>query len=298
MILYILYRIAHLIAISLPLKAGYAIASFAADVYSHTCLRDRKILVRNISTVTGNINNPDKLNAMATDVFRNFAKYLVDFFRFSKIDKIYIDRFVSVEGAENIKWALDRGNGVIVLSAHIGNWELGAFIMSAIGYPISGVVLRHQNKKINDFFKKQRMIGNMRPIEMGGSLKACYHTLKSNGLLALLGDRDFTKNGLRMNFFGKQALIPRGPGALSYRIGSVIVPCFTVREKGDRFKLLVGKPILPDQKLDEEAAIEKITGEYLKTIEACIRAYPTQWYVFKNIWSEDAEELLRPDTII
>ncbi len=234
---------------------------------------------------------------MAREVFKNFAKYLVDFFRFTKIDKAYIDRCIRMEGLEHIDAALARGKGAIMLSAHIGNWELGAAALSLSGYPISAVVLTHQNKKINDFFTRQRT-GKMRPIEIGASLKACYRTIKSNGLLALMGDRDFTKNGLRIEFFGKDTLIPKGPAVFAYREGAAILPTFLVREPDDSFRLFIDEPFYADRQQDEEKAIAALARQYLVSIESCIRKYPSQWYVFRDLWEPNGAQSLRPDTII
>ena len=162
---------------------------------------------------------------------------------------------------------------------------------------MNAVVLAHQNKMINDFFTRQRMRGKVKPIEVGISLRSCYSALKANGLLALLGDRDFSKNGMEMDFFGKSALLPKGPSAFSCRMGSSIVPTFLIREDDDTFRLIMEEPIFPDADADEDEAIKNLTRRYLPVLEAYIKKYPTQWYVFKEMWGENAKSLC-PDTVI
>ncbi|MBN1871224.1 MAG: lysophospholipid acyltransferase family protein, partial [Candidatus Omnitrophica bacterium] len=184
------------------------------------------------------------------------------------------------------------------LSAHLGNWELGGAVLGTMGYKISGVVLTHKNKRINDFFTRQRLAGNMRPIEIGAALKGCYRALRSNELLALLGDRDFSKNGVKVKFFGMDATMPKGPAVLSHRLGSPIVPIFMVREPDDTFTLFIEKPITGDPGDNEEAAVFNITQKCSAAIEACVRKYPSQWYAFRKIWNKGDEKSLRPDTII
>jgi lauroyl/myristoyl acyltransferase len=298
MILYVLYRIALFLSRALPLKAAYVMANSLADVYSLFSARDREAVAHNIKLISGPSLDDKDAQRLARDVFRNFAKYLVDFFRVQKIDHDYINKFVKIQGRENIDAALARGKGVIMLSAHIGNWELGGTAISSMGYPLSAVVLTHQNKLINDFFQRQRMKSKMMPIEIGASLRACYKTLKNNGLLAVLGDRDFTKNGIATEFFGKPALIPKGAAVFSYRVGSPIVPSFMIRQKDDTFILFLEKPIFPDTGAEEKSAIEALTKKCASVIESYVRRYPTQWYIFRDIWSADAEELMRPDTIL
>lgn len=281
----------------LPKRCAYAIACTIADIYYRISYKDRNIVKKNIRTILGDSVSENDLKTMAREVFRNFAKYLTDFFSFSKMNEDYIKRDVKIEGLNNIDAALARGKGAILLSAHIGNWELGGSVLSSIGYPTCAVVLTHQNKKINDFFTAQRLAGKMRPIEIGISLKSCYSVLKGNGLLAVLGDRDFTKTGIRIEFFGRKALIPKGPAVFSYRIGSAIVPAFMLREHNDTFRLVFEEPIYPDHNEKEEDASFSLARKYLAVIESYVRKYPTQWFIFKDIWNNNGKDM-RPDTII
>jgi len=295
---------------ALPVESSYAIARIAADCCYLLKGSDRIALTKNIRMVVRDSLTDDQLQRIVRESFRNFAKYLVDFFRSKKIDKEYIDKNIKIEGAENIEDAKSDNKGVIFLSAHIGNWELGGAVLSLTGYPVNAVVLTHKNKRINDFFTRQRLNGKMVPIEIGASLRSCYNTLKGNGFLALLGDRDFTKNGIWIDFFGHQAMMPKGPAALSYRMGSVVVPAFMVRDDHDKFKLIIGKPIRPERIRkkgpganragkddDEELAIRCFAKKYIAVLEEYIRKYPSQWYAFREIW-RDGDKDLRPDTII
>lgn len=284
MMLYIFYRIAVVIALTLPLKASYAIASGCADLFYYVSVKDRRAVISNLTVVIGGFADKKTMAMIARDVFRNFAKYLIDFFRFQKIDEKYIKANVKFVGLHNMEKARAMGKGIIALSAHVGNWELGGAALSLAGYPISGVVRAHKHKLVNDFFTRQRLRGNMRPIEMGASLKACYRALRNNEVLALLGDRDFTRNGLRVDFFGKKAMIPKGPALFSYRLGAPIVPVFMMREPDDTFTFFMEEPILCAPGSDEEDAVRELTGKCSRAIEECIKKYPAQWYAFREIW--------------
>lgn len=281
---YIMYRVGYFLAMTLPLKASYAIACFIADIWYYLSSADRRSVIDNLRVVTGK-DDETVLRGMAREVFRNFGKYLVDFFRFSKIDSAYLDRYIKVEGIENVDKALAKGKGAIALSAHIGNWELGGFTLSLLRHPMMAVVLTHKNKMVNDFFTRQRKVSKLIPVEIGLSLRGCYETLKSNGILALLGDRDFSKNGLPINFFGKDTMMPKGPAVLSARLGSEIVPSFMVREKDDTFRMIFEPPISLPTAADEDSRVGEIMRRYVPVIEKYIRQYPTQWYMFKRAWN-------------
>jgi KDO2-lipid IV(A) lauroyltransferase len=268
-----------------------------ANIHYFLGYRERRAVTENLKTVLDKHSRDKELDAKARDVFSNFAKYLVDFFRFEKMDAEYVKKFIKLEGISNIDEALKYGKGVVMLSAHLGNWELGGFVLGTIGYPINAVVLTHQNTKVNNFFKNQRSMGKMGSIEFGASLRGCYKTLKENKLLALLGDRDFSNSGLSVLFCGKPAIMPKGPAALSYRTGAAIVPSFITRNSDDTFTFAFEKPILPDVAGDEDGAIRKIMSRYLPIIESYVKRYPGQWYVFRNFWNPSDEDL-RTNTII
>ncbi len=298
MMLYILYRIGIFLCSILPVKVSYFGSGILADSFYYFSVRDRRAVRHNLKMVMDASSEREVPASMVKSVFRNFAKYLVDFFRAKKMDKDYMNSNVEVCGSEHIEQARSAGKGVILLSGHIGNWELGAATVSMIGYPINAVVLTHGNKKINDLFTARRLMGNMKPIELGASLKSCYRALRRNELLALLGDRDFTRNGIETDFFGSKAMMPRGPATLSYRLGSPIVPVFLVREPDDTFKFNIEKPFTATPGMDEESAVRELTLKCAQSLEACIKKYPTQWFVFRNIWSDDEKKSLRPDTIL
>ncbi len=294
MLLYVLYRIGFFISNLLPLSITYVFASLIAEIYYLVCANDRNSVQNNLKTILGGSCSDAELKRTARGVFRNFAKYLADFFRFSKIDDEYIKKHINIVGLENVDKGLRDGKGVIALSAHIGNWELGGLIVSLLRQPMQAVVLTHKNKNINDFFTRQRSIGNMRPVEIGIGLRACYTVLKKNGILAVLGDRDFSKNGFWIEFFGKKTLIPRGPAVFSYRLGSCIVPVFMIREEDDNFTLIFEEPIYPDVSQDEEISTRKLAKAYSSVIESYVKKYPSQWYMFKEVWNN--HEKMRPDT--
>lgn len=288
MILYALYRLGRFLALALPLRFSYAVAAVCADAVYACSAADRAAVVGNLRMVLGRDTDEREVKRLARQVFRNFAKYLVDFFRFSLVDREFVRRFVTVTHPERIAQAAARGKGVICISAHIGNWELGGAVLSQLGYPLTGVALTHDHEKVNAFFRNQRLSAGVRAIEIGASLKAAYRLLKSNGFLGLIGDRDFTGNGIPTDFFGKPASIPRGPAAFACRIGSPILPVFLIRDADDRYTLHIGEPIESPRGMAEDAAMIETTKQCVAAIETCIRRHPEQWFAFRNVWAEHA----------
>jgi len=283
--MYYLYKIGHFLSLSLPLKAGYAIATFLASVYYFFSITDKKALKDNIRIVL-NTDNDKLCDSYARKVFINFAKYLIDFFRLDNIGVEYIKEFVTIEGIEHVDEALKKKKGAILLSSHIGNWELGAAVLSQIGYPVYVIALDHAEKKVNDFFIKQRNSKGVGVIPIGTALRQCFKVLKENKTLGILGDRDFSEKGERVKFFGRETLMPKGPAIFSLRTGAPIVPTFMLREKKGRFRFVFEKPINYELTSSEEVDKKNIIESYLSVIERYIKKYPDQWYVFRNVWNE------------
>lgn len=284
--MYYLYKIGQFIALACPLKIAYAIATFIANIYWFFSVKDRAALIKNIKTVLKEGSSDELSEFYARGVFINFAKYLVDFFRFSKVDKNYIENFINIEGISYIDEALKNKKGAIILSSHIGNWELGAAVVSFLGYPLHVIALDHADKRVNKFFIKQRGSKGIDVISIGIALKKCFKVLKDNKLLAILGDRDFSEKGERIKFFGRETLIPKGPAVFSLRTGAPIIPSFMIRQKFNRFKLVFEKPINYQPTRNEENDIKTLINSYISIIEQYTRKYPDQWYVFRNIWND------------
>ncbi len=276
---YFLYKFGQFITINLPLKFAYKIAVFCSDVHYLFANKDRFETSANLKAIFPE-KGKKELGKIQIQIFRNFAKYLIDFFRFEAINKKYINRKIKIENIHYLDEALKKGKGAIVLSAHFGNWELGGAVVALLGYPFWAVALPHKNKKINDFFNAQREKKGVKIISFGKAARSCLRLLEENKIVALIGDKDFTKeSGVLVNFFGRPTYLPKGPAAFALKNGSAIIPIFMLRNQDDTFTLKLGKPINCSS-----GSIEGITSEYAKVFEEIIRAYPEQWYMFKRFW--------------
>lgn len=280
---YLLYRIGQFIALSLPLKLSYKLAIFFSDLHYIFADKDRLATKENLKVIF-----PEKslkeIYRLRLWIFRNFAKYLVDFFRFERLNLEYIKKNIRIENIGYFDEALSKGKGVIVLTAHLGNWELGGVVVALLGYPFWVVALPHKHKMVNNFFNRQRESKGIKVIPLGKAVRASLNVLKENGVLALAGDRDFTEKGIILDFFGKPAFFPEGPAAFSLKTGAAIVPCFMVRNKDDSFTLRIEKPLefIPTGNREED--LREIITRYKAIFEDYIRRYPDQWYMFRRFW--------------
>lgn len=282
MFAYILYKIAYFLCLHVSQKTAYRVAIFFSLLKYNLSPRDRKAVVNNLKRILPpSEQDEDHIEQCAKEVFINFGKYLVDFFRFSLLKKENLDSVLKFKGLQHVDRALKKGKGLIVVTAHMGNWELGGVGMSILGYPVIAVALPHNYRKINSFFNHQREKRGVVVVpSLGLAIRRIYEALKNNKLVALVGDRDFTSAGQKMDFLGATKIIPRGPAVLALRTGAPIVPAFVIRQKDDTHVVEFEEPI---QDLSSE---ERIMSQCVKLIEAKIRQYPCQWLMFREFWKE------------
>ncbi len=286
MFFYLLYQLGYVGCHLLPLKLCYWLGYRMADLYSGWSARDREGVRSNLAAILEEENvSPAKVR----EVFRNFALYLVDFFRFGNLTLEEIRRRVRIEGFDRLEAVLTAGRGAIGLTAHLGNYELGGAVISLLGVKIHAVVLVHQNPRVDAFFTRQRArVGvNGLPVhslDHRSCVESSLSVLRSNEFLALVGDRDFFQGGMELPLFGRTIRVPRGPALLSLKTGSPIVPIFMVREGRGNYRLIVEPPIPPPPGVPRDEAVVQITRDCLDVMARYIRQYPTQWYVFQEFW--------------
>lgn len=286
MLFYALYLIGSWGALLLPRSLSYWMARRVADFCCWRSGKDRQAVRRNLQQILGTDHVSTR---QVREVFQNFGMYLVDFFRFQMLSPEAIRRLVKIEGLERMREALRSGRGAIGLSAHLGNFELAGAVLSLSGLPVHAVVLTHRNQFVNRFFERQRAKVGVQAIPlMKNDRKAFFETtlsvLRSNQILALVGDRCFSARGLRLSFFGKSLEVPTGPAAFHLKTGAPIVPAFLVREANGGYRFFVEPPIMISPGVDREEAVRQVCQSCLDVMARYIRQYPTQWYFFHEFW--------------
>lgn len=255
-----------------------------SDVHYYLCSRDRRIVKNNLKLI---LSSEEKLSYFAREVFRNFGKYLIDFFKIErKLSDQYVSDHITIKNIDRLTEVLKNQKGAILLTAHMGNWELGGCVISKLGYPPIAVALPHKERSVNDLFNEQRAIEGMTIVPNNVAIRECIKGLRQNRIVALLADRDFKSNGEVVDFFGKKTIFPRGPAAFSLKTGAPIIPAFLVREKNDCFTLFFEEPIFPSKNGHSKTEQSDMIKKYVSVIESKIRAYPTQWFMFQRFWVE------------
>ena len=214
-------------------------------------------------------------------IFRNYARYLVDYGRFRWKAQEGLQAAIPVlEGGENLQRAFDLGRGVILVTGHIGNWELGGTFFGRGGVKVNVVTLPDGHRQIDAIREGYRGRHSINTIVLDGSPFATLEmmaALKRGELVAMLVDRWAKTDGVASAFFGRAQYIPRGPFVLSRATGAPIVPAFVVRDGGS-YRGIVEPPFVV-----EDADLELYAARVSRALESVIRRYPDQWYNFVRL---------------
>jgi lauroyl/myristoyl acyltransferase len=280
------YRIASWLSRILPEKLAYWAGLRIADQYYKRNVKGRQAVISNlrqILTARGVTPAEATLDGLARKMFQHFGKYLVDFFRYARLTEKEAKRIVSIEHRDYMDRCLKPGKGAILVTAHIGNWELGGAVLAALGYKVNALVLPQRLDRLNRMFQRQRQRRGMNVIQVGDGRSALgvVRLLRRGEVLALLGDRDFTEKQDPIPFFGRPARIPRGPAWLSVKTGAPILAGFLIRQVDDTFLLKLYPPIFPQP----GDTVESVRARLCAILETVIGEYPHQWYIFDDFWS-------------
>jgi len=282
---YFCYKTTSILSRILPRPMGYWFGLRLADHFYRTRHEDRRAVISNLKQIyksQGTTPSLDTLEGQARKTFQYFGKYLFDFFRFVQVTQHEIDHLISVQHNEYFEEALARDKGLIILTAHFGNWEFGGAVLSSMGHKLNAVFQPQNKKKLDSLFEEQRRRRGVQTVPLGNSASNIIRCLKNGEILALLGDRDFTPRNDRVEFFGREARMPRGPSWLSWRLGVPVLPSFVLRQVDDTFLARFHPPIYPEEMNDEASIRKRISA----ALEKEIGENPHQWFIFDDFWDE------------
>jgi len=277
------YWLAGFISRTIPRHFAYWIALRMSDLYFFRDRRAREAVMANLRQVAafpGRYPTERELRPTTRTTVQLFGKYLADFFRFQRLSEADIRRLVVIEHPEYIEQAVRLDRGVVVVTAHLGNWEIGGAVIAGMGYAMNVVALRQSSERLNNFFQKHRRKRGMTVIPIGSSVKRMIAALRRKEFVALLADRDYSGQQQLSTLCGAPACLPRGAAWLGEKTGAVVLPGFVLRKEDDTFLMKLYPPIVPGPGITQDDIQRKI-GEAL---EDGIGAYPHQWFMFEKVW--------------
>lgn len=246
---------------------------------------------RNVEKTLSHIySNFKEIKSTTKKIFLNYGGYVADWAKLNYMGtQKVLGWFSVVRGREIIEEGLGRGKGIILLTAHLGNWELGGLFFSHSGIPINVITAQDEVENIARLREKTRRFHNVKTITLGKSdpfFIDILHALQRNEIVAMLIDRYEGGKGVPIDFFGKPALFPAGPVLLARSTGAALIPAFTVFGPDGRYKAIVDSIIDTEFSEDREKDVRLNLRKIVRILEKYILEYTDQWYNFTYLWKE------------
>ncbi len=216
--------------------------------------------------------------------FENLGMTIVELMKFPVLGKGYLNKYTGTKNPERIKESLKKQKGVIFLTAHFGNWELGSFLVNAGGHKLSVFVREQKYTRLNNLLNRYREIAHSKVITKGFSVRDMIKELHRNGLVAMLADQDAGANGVFVDFFKRPASMAPGPLVFSLKTSAAILPAFMCRIGHRRHVLEIGEALELTNTQDKESDIKENLKKISWILEGYIKKFPEQWLWSHKRW--------------
>jgi KDO2-lipid IV(A) lauroyltransferase len=267
----------------LPTRVWYALLTPFADIAFVIMRRHRRALIANLARVVGE----DEARPTAKRVFRNFARYVVDFYQLPRLDKAVLKRRIDFDDWEKLNDAMAEGKGGLFITLHLGQAELGGAAMAAYDSPLHVVAETMPYPPMDEFIQQLRSDLGMKVIPANKATMGVLRCLNRGGGLAMMVDAVEPGDGVMVDFFGAPAEFSTAPARIALRTGSRVMPGVVARQPHDPTRLapIIDFDVRYDTTGDEEADVRALTQAIATSLEKQVRRFADQWFAFRPVWN-------------
>jgi KDO2-lipid IV(A) lauroyltransferase len=217
----------------------------------------------------------------------SYARYYMELFLMASMSRRRIDESIVFEGVEHVHEARDKGNGVLIVMPHTGNWDLaGAWLAQRV--PCTAVVERLEPPELYEWFNRVRHHLGFETVPLGPQAgPALMRALRANRIVGLLCDRDIGGTGVEVDFFGERTKLPGGPATLALRSGAAILPSAAYFDDERGHLGVIGPPVPVERTGRLRDDVVRITQTVTDELEKLILRAPLQWHNFQPTWPSD-----------
>jgi KDO2-lipid IV(A) lauroyltransferase len=247
--------------------------------------RLRSVGLRNLALALPEKVAAERERILRTE-YRNLGWLLAEFCLMQGYTAERASRFIRYEGLDNYLRARERGKGVLVLTGHLGAWELSSFYHSLMGYPMGMVIRRLDNPLVDRFVNHVRCLHGNRVIHKDDFARGLIASMRAGETVGILMDTNMTPpQGVFVPFFGVQACTASGMARVAAKTGAAVVPGFLLWEESEqKYVLRFGEemPVVTTGEAELDALVN--TEAFTTKIEEYVRQYPEQWLWMHRRW--------------
>ena len=246
---------------------------------------ERRKTLRNLKIAFPKGMDDKALNRLGLAVWTRLGQNVFETARWLKWPQAKIASQVArIRGWEHLEKAFAKKKGVLVVTAHLGNWELLSAALAS-RHPAAAVAQKLYDTRFDKIITQFREKGlGVSMIKRGMALRGILEALRENQIVIVLCDQDTGKDGVFVPFFGKAAWTQSGTARIALKTGVPVVPAYVVRSFDGAYEMHVEKQIPPPIGADAEKNILEMTRRYTESIESYVKAYPDQWVWMHDRW--------------
>lgn len=266
----------------LPEEAAYKMFFKVADLLVRRNGKSVQRLRSNLARTQSNLTSLD-LEILVVDAMRSYMRYWCDTFRFPDWSHQRVVDTVSVTNEHLLMNAVAARTGVIVALPHAGNWDHAGAYFCAKGVRLVTVAERLKPEKLFLKFLSYRQSMGMEVLPLDGRvLDTLTQRLNEGALVALVADRDLSRSGINIDFFGGPARMPAGPALLALKTKAPLITAF-VSYTDDGIHIEFNSVVLPESGIESEM-VQEIVQTTAQLFESGIKKAPQDWHMLQRIW--------------
>ena len=275
---------------ALPERAAFALGGVAGRVISAMAGGRGRMIERHLQRVHGGALSDAALAREVRRAFASYARYWVESFRLPDTDFRTLDAGMSVQSLDLLDDALAQGKGALLVLPHLGGWDFGGAWFCGLGYSITVVVEPVEPPELFEWFVELRRGLGMTIVPLGPDAgTAILKTLKENGVVALVCDRDISGAGVEVEFFGERTTLPSGPATLALRTGAPMLPVAVYYRRGGGHLGIVRPALDTTRTAKFRDDVARVTQALAGELETLIRHAPEQWHLMQPNWPSDRQ---------
>ncbi|MBU0571134.1 MAG: mitochondrial fission ELM1 family protein [Candidatus Omnitrophica bacterium] len=262
--------------ISFDIWMGGSIGSFAYFVNG----KRRRVTYANLKAAFAGKKSPRLIKRISRDVYKNVGQTFVEMVAMTKVDKKYVDKYIHIENFERIQRAATNPKGMILVSAHFGNWELSTVASVFKGFPLYLLTRDQKMEKLSELLNLLRESKGNVVVRKGMDIKKIFHMLKEGKSIGILADQNAGASGELIELFKRPARTVAGPYRIAQKTGAFILPAFIHRVKGPYHKLVLEEPMA----IAKDEDVIPFMRKYNRLLEEHVNEYPEQWFWMHKRW--------------
>jgi KDO2-lipid IV(A) lauroyltransferase len=282
-----IFRLARWGVLHFPRPLSDAIGHVGTWLAFHLSKQGTAALIDNLRVVVPELGERE-LRALALRTYRNYASEAIDFFRSLSMDRSELwSRLSPLSTFGRVR---PDGKGMLLLTGHIGNIELGAVVIRVFfEFPLTVVVLPDADPTVSRLRLEMRASFGIESLEVREAADTALRIrrlLAENRVVALVSDRSLGRDRVDVEFFGRRTGFLRTPALMGYLTGAPLVPSFILRQPDGRYAGFALDPIYVSRTGDRDANVQAAMQAFASALEQEVRKYPHLWYQFYPYWGE------------